>query len=184
MKKSILTVAAFLFLSHFAISQKIEIPLHFYQLLEKAKLEFFEPLDAGYKDYRPVKNEFQDCHFAIRSSKENMDIRYFIKPWDKGDPRSVNPHVSTFTVLSNVATNADEAVISAIRPAKNALLKDFNADWGMTYFFTPKEAFSDKKNCRMTALCKEGQGTVFIFYLFNDTGNEALDTRYLALRFL
>ncbi len=184
MKKVFLPAIALLLLAHSVISQKIDIPPHFYQLLGKARLEFFEPLDAGYKDYRPAKNEFQDCHFAIRSSKEDMDIRYFVIPWNEDNPNSVNPHVSTFATLSNVATNADEAVISAIQPAKETLLQDFNADWGMTYFFTPKEAFSDKKNCRLTALCKEGQGTVFIFYLFNDAGNEALETRYLALRFL
>jgi len=184
MKKSFTALAAILLLAHNAISQKIDVPSRFYQLLEKANLEFFEPVDAGYKDYKPVMNEFQNVDFAIRSSKEGLDIRYAVIPWEDSDPKASNPHIATFTAISNVAINADEAVISAIKPTKETLRKDFNADWGMTYFFTPKEAFSDKRNCRMVALCKEGQGTVFIFYLFDDAANKALDDRYLALRFL
>ncbi len=184
MKKVLLSLAIILSISNSIFSQKIEFPLQFNQLLEQAKIDFFEPVDAGYKDYQPVENEFQNSHFAIRSSKEDLDIRYFVIPWDDKNHRATNPHISTFAALSNVATNEDEAVISAIQPTKKTLLEEFNADWGMTYFFTPKEAFSDKKNCRMLALCKEGQGTIFIFYLFNDAGNKALDTRYLSLRFL
>ena len=182
--KNILPILTTTLLTTAVISQKIDYPPDFLQLLVRVNLEFFEPLDAGYRDYRPVENEFQNSHFAIHSNKEGLDIRYFIVPWEEQNPSSTNPHIRTFAALSNVATNADEAIISAIQPTKKTLQTDFNADWGMTYFFTPKKHFSDKHHCRMLALSKEGQGTVFIFYLFNDTGNEALDSRYLALWFL
>ena len=184
MKYSLSIIIACLLLASTSVSQKIEYPPNFLQLLNETNLEFFEPLDAGYRDYKPAENEFQNSHFAIHSNREDLDIRYFIVPWDEDNPSTTNPHLRTFTTISNVATNEDEAVISAIQPTKEMLLKDFNADWGMTYFFSPKKHFSDKQHCRMLALCKEGQGTVFVFYLFNDTGNEALDTRYLALRFM
>ena len=165
-------------------AQKIDYPPQFRQLLAQAGLEFFEPLEAGYRDIEPLKNDYQHCQFAIRSRKENLQIRYFILPWNDDDPTTTNPHLTTFRAITSIATNADEAVISAIQPTKETLLKDFNADWGMIYFFQPKPGFSDLPNCRMIALCKEGQGTAFIFYLFDDPANEALDTRYLALRFL
>ena len=182
--KNPLPILIALLLATTAISQKIEYPPDFLQLLKKTNLEFFEPLDAGYRDYQPLENEFQNVQFAIHSNKEGLEIRYAIVPWDEQNPSTINPHIRTFAALTNVATNADEAVISAIQPTKEMLLKDFNADWGMTYFFTPKKHFTNKQHCRMLALCKEGRGTVFVFYLFDDTGNEALDTRYLALRFM
>ncbi len=182
--KNLLSIIMASLLTTTAISQKIDYPPNFLQLLKETNLEFFEPLDAGYREYQPVENEFQNSHFAIHSSKEDLDIRYFVIPWEEQKPNTTNPHLRTFATLTHVATNADESVISAIQPTKEMVQKDFNADWGMTYFFTPKKHFSDKQHCRMLALCKEGQGTVFVFYLFNDTGNEALDTRYLALRFM
>ena len=184
MKSNLLCALMGLLITTTAISQKIDYPTDFLQLLKKTNVEFFEPLDAGYRDFEPVENEFQNVHFAIHSRKEDLDIRYYIVPWDEHNPSTTNPHLRTFAALTNVATNADEAIISAIQPTKEMMQKDFNADWGMTYFFTPKKRFSDKPHCRMLALCKEGQGTVFVFYLFDDTGNEALDTRYLALRFM
>ena len=182
--KKLFPLFYFIFITTFLFSQKIEYPPLFYNLLEKVEAEYFEPVDAGYRDYEPHKNKYLNSHFAIRSNKEKMDIRYFIIPWNDDNPNASNPNIRTFTTLTNVATNSDDAIISAIQPTKESLLKEFNADWGMTYFFQPKDIFSDREHCRMIALCKEGKGTVFIFYLFDDVNNEALDTRYLAFRFL
>jgi hypothetical protein len=53
----------------------------------------------------------------------------------------------------------------------------------MTYFFRPKPEFATQPGCKMLALCKEGQGTVFVFFLFDDPGNTALDRREVAVRF-
>ena len=150
-------------LNHHRQFQKINYPPHFLHLLEKSNLEFFKPLDAGYKDYKPLKNKYLNSHFAIRSNKEKMDIRYFIVPWDDHDLNTSNPNIRTFTTLTNVATNAEEAIISAIQPTKETLLKEFNADWGMTYFFKPKPVFSERIHCRMVAICKEGIGDCFCF---------------------
>lgn len=162
----------------------MDIPEHFNQLLSRAGIEFFEPLDAGYRDIELPENEYLNCQFAIRSGREDLQIRYFVLPWDEADPASVNPHLATFRALTTIASNADDAVISAIRPEPEVLLRDFNADWGMTYFFTPKPGFSDQPACKMLALCKEGRATVFVFFLFDEPGNVALEVRHLALRFL
>ncbi len=180
--KSVLCLAAFA-LPGFCFSQKIEMPAPFLELLQKTGIEFYEPLEAGYKDIEPWPNPYQPCNFAIRSRKEDLQIRYLIEPWKDNDPISANPHVAIFRTLSNLATNADEALISAIQPTSADLHKDFNADWGMVYFFQPKKGFSDKPFCRMVALYKEGKGMAYIFYLFDNPANEALDRRYMALRF-
>lgn len=177
----------FLFLTLLSLSvnaQKIDYPNGFSELLDKAGVDFFEPVEAGYKDTRPVRNEFQNYHLAIFSKKEDMEIRYVISPFEKGDPFSNNPHIAVARTMSSVAVNDHEKLISAIQLEREALQNDFNADWGMVYFFTPKPGFSAYPHCRMLALHKENQATVFVFYLFEKADNEALDTRYYALQFL
>ena len=179
-----LFIAFGIFLSPYrAWSQKIAFPDDFNLLLHQAGLAFFEPLEAGYKDISLPENEYQHCQLAIRSGKEDLEIRYFILPWNDLDPTTSQPHLITFRALTSIATNADDAIISAIQPDRVTLTRDFNADWGMIYFFQPKPGFSDHPFCRMISICKEEKGTAFIFYLFDDPGNAALDTRYLALRF-
>ena len=177
-----LPLAAFLILllPQFLFGQKTA---HFTQLLEQAGLEIFEPLDAGYRSIQPLENDYLNCQYAINSNQGHLEIRCYVLPWNDANTSTTAPHVATFQVLTSVATNADEAVISAIQPTKSDLLRDFNADWGMTYFFRPKPAFSNEPACKMLALSKEGHGTVFVFYLFNDPGNETLDRRELAVRF-
>ncbi len=164
-------------------AQNLEQPARFAQLLQQAGVEFMEPLDAGYKDYEPLENQYLNCQYAIRSRSENLEIRYYVLPWNEKDYASTMPNFNTFATISNLATNAEDAVISALRPDGQSLQRDFNADWGMTYIFTPKPAFADSPICKMVALCKEGQGTVFVFYLFDDPGNEAIDRREMAVRF-
>ncbi len=170
-------------LPQWLLGQKIEYAEQFLELLEQANLEVFEPFDAGYRSYQPLENELLNCHHAIRSNSEDLEIRYFVLPWNEADNTTTAPHVATFRVLTSIASNADEAVISAI-PLDWALVSDkYNADWGMAYFFNPKPAFSDSYACKLMALSKEGQGTVFVFFLFDDPGNLALDLRDLSARF-
>ncbi len=177
------TAALLLLLPQWLLAQKMEQPDHFTQLLRQAGVELFEPLDAGYKDFVPLENPYLNCPFAIRSNQEDLQIRYYVQPWDERNYLSTAPNVNTFITLTNLATNADDAIISALRPDGQSLRRDFNADWGMTYIFTPKPVFSDSPMCKMVALCKEGQGTVFVFFLFDDPGNMALDRREMAVRF-
>lgn len=169
-----------------AWAQRIEYPEQFRSLLNQAKLEFFEPLDAGYKDVQAPENQFQNCHFAIRSRQEDLEIRFSVFPWSAPADNLVaaNPHILTHLAVSNVAVNDPTALISGIELDEESLRQEFNADWGMVYFFKPKPEFSDQPFCRMVALCKEEQATVLVFFLFDDAGNTALDHRYLALRFL
>lgn len=146
-------------------------------------MEIFEPLDAGYKGFRPAANPYLNAQFALKSSKEKLEIRYKILPWEEHNPNASNPNIQAFVTLSNIASNADDAIISAIQPSQKSMLHDFNADWGISYFFKPKAAFSHHQHCRMVALCKEGKGTAFIFYLFDDPNNKAVDIRYNGMRF-
>ena len=175
--------AFFFLLAQWAFGQKTGHPAGFDQLLQQAGLEVFEPLDAGYRSFEPLENQYLNCHHAIRSNREDLQIRYYVLPWDEHDHLASTPNLATFMAVTTVASNADDNLISAMEPDRKALLHDFNADWGMTYFFQPKPEFADQPACKMMALSKQGQGTILLFFLFDDPGNTALDLREVAVRF-
>ncbi|MCU0347378.1 MAG: hypothetical protein MUC59_10565 [Saprospiraceae bacterium] len=176
-------LAVILLLAQYAFGQKIEHTDQFDDLLRRAGVEVFEPLDAGYRSFEPLENQYLNCHHAISSNSEDLQIRYYVLPWDERNYLSTAPNVATFLTITNLATNADEAIITALRPDSESLRRDFNADWGMTYVFTPKPAFDSSPICKMIALSKEGQGTVFVFFLFDDPANTAIDSREMAVSF-
>ena len=82
-----------LFIPILVQAQKIDQSTQFIDLLETSGLEFLAPLDAGYKDVTVIKNFLQDYHFAIRSRKEKLEIRYLIEPWQENDPSFQAPHI-------------------------------------------------------------------------------------------
>jgi hypothetical protein len=165
------------------LAQKTGHPFAFDQVLAEAGLEVFEPLDAGYRPLEPLENEYLNCQFALYSNREDLELRYYVLPWNEQDKLSTTPNVATFRVLTTVASNADDALISALQLEPETLQKEFNADWGMVYFFTPKPAFSTAPSAKMLAVSKEGKGTAFVFFFFDNPNNSALDTRHWAVRF-
>lgn len=165
-------------------AQKISYPTHFKTLLTQVGIDVFEPTEAKYRDFTPHKNSLEKYDFRMVSRKEKLEIRYSIKPYLEHDFMSQNPHLLTMRAVSSIATNEQDYVITALEMSPLELQNNFNADWGMTYFFTPKKDFANTPYCRMVALYKEGKGTAFVFYLFDDVKNEALDNRYFSLQFL
>ena len=163
--------------------QTINYPIAFQQLLTEVEIDFFEPVEARYKDVEIKPNDYQAYDLRLYSRKEKLEIRYAIKPYSEADIMSQNPHLLTMRAVSSIATNDEAYIITALEMSPTDLAMDFNADWGMTYFFTPKGDFSEAPHCRLIALYKEGKGTAFAIYLFEDPSNEALDTRYQAFRF-
>jgi len=170
-------------LPQWLFGQKIAYSEVFLQLIEQADLSIMEPFDAGYSTYQPPENDYLNCQHAIYSNKERLEIRYYVIPWDSTDNTSTTPHVATMQVLASVATNAKEAVIFATQLEQPMLMDRFNADWGMTYLLRPKPGFSEALDCKMMVLSKIGQGTVFVFLLFNDPNNPAIDLRDLPAMF-
>ncbi|MFT4758067.1 MAG: hypothetical protein ACI9XO_000643 [Paraglaciecola sp.] len=177
-------IGLFLSLSTFVFAQNITYPAAFQDLLTEVSIEIFTPFDSKYRDFEPHNNQLEKYDFRIVSRKEKLDIRYAVKPCRKGDIMSHNPHLLTMRAVASVATNEQDYVISALEMSKEKLQNDFNADWGMTYFFTPKNDFARTPHCRMIALHKEGKGTAFVFYLFDNVKNEALNRRYFSMQFL
>ena len=185
--KNVYKIILFLLLSNYVpnvgFAQRIEVPNSFRQILKQAGISFIVPVESGYKDFEPHLNQYKQYDFGLQSKKEKLEIRYAITPYDEKDVMRMNPHLLTMQAVASIASNEDDYIITAIEMAEHDAKHDFNADWGMIYFFIPKDAFSMKPHCRMIALHKEEKGTAFVFYLFKNTDNEALDKRYFALEF-
>ncbi len=161
---------------------QIELTETFRQLIEGARIDFYQPVEGSYREVRLLKTPFQPCDFAIRSRREKIEIRYLIAPYSEYSPVFQAPHVECFRLISHLATNEEDAVITSLRISEDELQEDFNADWGRIYFFQPKKSFSDFRHCKMLALHAEGKGMALVFFLFDEPSPE-LDNRYLALRF-
>lgn len=85
-------------------------------------------------------------------------------------------------MVVSLATNDEDYLIAGREVAPELLSGFFNADWGMQYFFHPKAGFSDWNHCELLALHKDGQGTAFVLFLFDEASRE-LGNRFYAFRF-
>lgn len=154
----------------------------FSNLLKSAGLELLEPLEAKYKAVPVYKNTYQTCDYTIRSRKEKLEISYLIKPFEENKAALFAPHVQCMRMVTHLATNREDALISWHGIEESVLKEDFNADWGQVIFFQPKRDFSSKTHCKMLAMYREGKGMAFVFFLF-DEASQGLDKRFVALRF-
>ncbi len=146
-------------------------------------IDFLQPLDSDYKEESPKNNPFFRCDYVIRSRREDMEIRYALRPYQSGSPITQHPNLTVFSALSSAATNNEEAVIAQISIPIEELQEVFGADWGIMYQFTPKPGFSSAPYGRLLGLYKEEVGLVLIFFLFDDPNNSAIDLRYPAVYF-
>lgn len=161
---------------------QVALTPRFEALLEQAGLEFITPLEARYKPARMDRDPFQHYDYAMRSRLEKMEVRYIVKPYEADDPLCEFPVISATRLVTHLATNEEDYVISEREIAPDILAKDFNADWGRQYFFHPKPHFADTRHCELLALHKAGRGTAFVLFLFNEPSRE-LGNRFYALRF-
>ncbi len=164
---------------------QVECPADFKRLLQGAQIDFFEPVEGAYKGIALPRHHFQPCDFAIRSRKEQLEIRYLIVPFqnEASNPVAQAPHVHCMRLVSHLASNDEQAVITILSIDEAELRETFNADWGKLFFFQPKPGFSERSHCKLLALHAEGKGTALVFFLFDQPSKE-LDNRHVALRFL
>lgn len=184
MKTKIFPLVVVLIGSVQVATAQVDYSPRFLQLLQHAQMDFYEPVEARYKDI-PVWKEaaqYQAYDFAIRSRKEALEIRYVIFPFDKKSPVFQAPGVECTRVTMHLASNDEDALISALGIGEEELEESYNADWGKIFFFQPKKSFSQRKHCKMLALYAEGKGMAFIFFLFDEPSKE-LNNPFLTLRF-
>ena len=177
-------ILSLLLLSFFFLQKnhaQIEVPQDFQELLTATQAAFLQPLENQYKITKVPKNYILNPDFAIRSKKKDLEIRFFLIPEKEGDPLNNVPHMRCFNKANSVATNDEDARIAYHEMPKEEREK-YNADWGATFFFQPKEIFSRKKDCKLITLYAEGKGIAMIFYLF-DKATEEVDLQQYCFSF-
>ena len=177
-------VISFLLASLFylPLMSQIELSNNFLTLLDEAQIDFIYPIEGKYKAITVPSKPYEKYDFAMLSRKEKIEIRYSIRPFEEKNWVSIAPHAEAMRLVTHLASNDENAVISTTTIKPESLQENFNADWGIVSIFRPKERFSSRKQCKLLALHKEGIGTAFVFFLFDDSTIE-LDNRFLALQF-
>ncbi|MCO6475183.1 MAG: hypothetical protein J5I94_01110 [Phaeodactylibacter sp.] len=181
MKHKILALALLL-LAAGSTRGQVRVNDRFLELLDQAGIEFIEPVESRYKPAPGRNNPFLSCDFAIRSRREGIEIRYLIRPYEAALPTADVPHVEASRLAAHLATNNPEYLIAGREVDPKALSGFFNADWGMQYFFRPKPGFAGWNHCELLALHKDGAGTAFVLFFFDEPSRE-LGNRFYALRF-
>ena len=182
MKWFCLFLCSWLFIAVQVVAQ-VEVPEAFQEKLEQSGLQLLFPGDMGYKEVRLPKNDFHRCDFGIYSKQEDLEIRYALTLYDEAAAATSVPNVLATRAALSVATNDEEAVMTALRFDKNYLEEVFQADWAAAWYFTPKLGFSSKKYCQLLVLHRNEVATAFIFFLFDDPNNSAIDYRFVAAKF-
>ena len=184
MKKQYLFLLPLLLFTFGLSAQSIEIPLDFQEKLDQSGMQLLFPGDMGYKSLKCPKNDFHTCDFAIYSRQEDLEIRYAITLYDEEEPTTTVPNVLGTRAALTTSSNDEEAVMTALKFDKNYLEQVFQADWAAAWYFTPKKGFSARQHCQLLVLHKEGVATTFIYFLFDDPNNTAVDYRFVAAKFL
>lgn len=163
-------------------AQELDFDASFISLSEKAKLEIFTPVESSYRSLNTLSNPYQSYQQAIYSKREKLEMRYTIIPYDEAKPNTSMPNIHIARMVTSIAKNEEDSIL-AFHDISSADLEMFGADWGQTVFLHPKTDFATQTFCKVVTLYKEAQGTVSVFYLFNEADNSALDSRYFSVRF-
>jgi hypothetical protein len=136
------------------------------------------PADSDYKLANAIENPYLPYQHAIRSSKENLEIRFYFQPESQNTPF---PQVESYRLAMHMGNN-EQTIFSARELTTYELDSVFHADWGRVYLFTPKAGFSIQKYCKMLTLHRENKGVVYVIFLF-DKPSALIDQRLHILRY-
>ena len=161
---------------------QLEYPPQFAELLEATDLMLSHPLENQYKKTRIQKNDLFNYHYAIKKKKGDLEIRYAIQSWaSKSEEVNAVPHITSMNLVSTLASNSEDALISYHILSDADLKEKYNADWGLVAYFRPKKNFSEKKHCKMLSLFSEGKGIVSVFYLFDEVSEELENQKFCIM---
>ncbi len=151
------------------ISGQSEADLSFNQLLESAQAYFSEPLETFFKKEKISKNLVIQFDYTLKAKKDPVDIRYKVIPLSSEDPRSFAPQLTISSIALNMASNNEMDSDMVFHQLDDASLKPYNADFGLTVFFQPKDRITFKTHCKATFLFSEGKGIICTFLFFDRT---------------
>ena len=148
-------------------------------------VEVFVPLpEFGYHELPVYAQPTHEYHYRLHSAKEKLELRYYFHPEAADDPVSYHPHVQAGIIVGNLAVNDDTHYISG-RELDAARTAALGADFAVEYFLKPKPRLvGDWQHARVLLAHRAGHGTVYVFTLFDDPNNPALETRKVPLAFI
>ena len=200
MKKAQLFTAGIFFLI-FSSFTSDQLPRHFADLLNRAKMIFVAP--EGMTETKCIKNKQMNYEFALKYPDKNFEVRYTIRPMDsalaqyersqkKGD-LMIHPNKWSATsfqaTLLNIGLGGTESgkLPDISYFDSTAVKNEFNADWGATAFVNLGEEFGgDKyKYCLAVIIHKDNIGDGYFFYLGDDNNKigELMKSSFHSLRF-
>ncbi len=158
------------------------IPTKLQSKLREMGVDILLPLDSDYKAFRPAENDYIRFDWAIRSRKDKMEIYYAFEPYRAEHAAADLPHLKFGRLLMTLATNDDPGIMTVHQLDASDLKEKFGADWGKVAYFQPKKNWAARQHCKMLTLFREGQGTAYVLFLFDDP-QDALEKRNQAIYF-
>jgi len=180
MKKTFGTFVFLLIILNFsAIGQDIK---EFKSLLGECGMNVNIP--AGFIEAKIIENGDMNYEYAIKYPNKEFELRYAIRPIRykkyandtvKNEMEGQRPfrNSSYGTILQTIVLNITGGVDYEIRAFdKNAVKKEFNADWGATTFVELKSDFGKGyKYCMIVTIHKDDVADAYYFYLSNTKEN-------------
>jgi len=180
MKKTFGTFVSLLIILNFsAIGQNIK---EFKSLLGECGMNVNIP--EGFIEAKIIENGDMNYEYAIKYPDKEFELRYAIRPIRykkyandtvKNEMEGQRPfrNSSYGTILQTIVLNITGGVDYEIRAFdKNAVKKEFNADWGATTFVELKSDFGKGyKYCMIVTIHKDDVADAYYFYLSNTKEN-------------
>jgi hypothetical protein len=175
-----------------------ELPKSFSELLVRAHMTFQYP--EGLEETKIIENKQMNYEYALKYPKKKFEVRYAIRPLDKlmhdyrkkekkkgsGDI-NINPNEWYSSMLQATILNISGGQLPEITNFnKQAVKKEFNADWGATCFFEVGKEFGQSyKYCMVVAIHKDNCADAYYFYLSNskDDFSELMSPAFHSLKF-
>ena len=191
--KPVLLFVLFTGLSAFASDN---IPTLFANRMDRAKMSFTQP--DNYTSVPVIVNGQMSYLYALKYPDRKFEIRYSVTPLDSlfiqyeamkkaGSVITTGPNQLYSGAFMATVMNLSGGVMPSIREfPKQAVLNEFNADWGATCIFHVTGAFGEGYNtCMAVAIHKDNLGDAYIFYLSDNGQNyqDLLEPAFHALKF-
>ncbi|MCB0661197.1 MAG: hypothetical protein KDC24_00545 [Saprospiraceae bacterium] len=163
-------------------SQTFEFSPALDEVIDEYHLEASTPTENRFKSIRQLPTAYLPFIYGMHSEKAGLEIYVAFQPYDSRNPATAKPQIETTRLMTNAATNREDAVITVLDLSKSYVRKIFGADWGKEIYFQPKASISGKAHCRMVSIFKDEVGLLTLFFFFNEKNN-SLEDFYSWIRF-
>lgn len=159
-------IGIFLLMTSHLSRADIKLSNDFLQAIKDSGMRF----DPPHKDYNSVavrENTQLKYQLAIRSKIYNMEVRYAIHP-TVTEGGGLGSLMYFRTVIANIAQSDNPFSLPHEEFKQTDVQTEFNADWGASSIFPAKPSFAAPFDyCNLVHIHKDGRGSAFIIYLFN-----------------